>query len=406
MSEAYTGKKFHLELGDIHVIHQGPVGDTAWGHYQFPSLYRTAEGKLHATWSYSSDTIEYDGEDGEAISDDCGKTWRKKTDKDHPLPIAKMKNGKYFGGFVRRGAHPVTYFENHTPGAVRGDFKVFFAEDITEAPEDTEVYATEYDPVTHTSETFKVKINWPYMPISEHSGHRAYPLTMVFALCECHGHLAIKDDDDLYYCCYICGFDSTAKSRAECVMKYSTYNTVYVFKSSDCGRTWDYLSQISVDDSTFDPSPRFEGLDEPMMTQAPDGSVVMLIRTGSDNPSYLVRSTDKCRTWTKPVKFDDLGVKPQILTLDCGITLASYGRPEMRLRATSDPAALVWEDPIKITLSEPTSTNPFRTSCFYTHLMPLDSHTALWAYSDFFYPNPDGDAVKSVLCRTVTVVED
>jgi len=78
------------------------------------------------------------------------------------------------------------------------------------------------------------------------------------------------------------------------------------------------------------------------------------MRTGCNHPSYIARSTDKCRTWSKPQRFDDIGVFPQILPLTCGVTLASYGRPRLKIRATSDPAGMHWEAPVELPLSNPT----------------------------------------------------
>jgi hypothetical protein len=139
----------------------------------------------------------------------------------------------------------------------------------------------------------------------------------------------------------------------------------------------------------------------------PDGSVVMLIRSGSNNPSYIVRSTDRCRTWTTPVKFDDIGVLPQLCPLACGVTLASYGRPELRIRATADPAGMQWEEPVRVTdLYGMKMENPMERSCFYTRLIPIADNAALLAYTDFQYPNADGIGVKTVLVREIRVVED
>ena len=315
-----------------------------------------------------------------------------------------MKNGKRFAGFVRKGAYPAAYMDKYTPAVTVGLRKYFFAEDIEET-EDTTVWAEEIDPATGKTERFACKVNWPHAAISMHSGVNLYPLTMVFALCNSAGF--IDFDGELYYVLYTNGFDSDAKTKEEAIPKHMGVSGVYVFKSADCGRTWDYVSQILVDDDTFNPAPRFEGFDEPMMRVMPDGSVVMLIRTGSNHPSYITRSTDRCRTWSKPVKFDDIGVLPQLCPLPCGVTLASYGRPELRVRATADPAGLKWEDPLRVDdiygmKMEAVSSR----SCFYTRLIAIADNAALLAYTDFQYPNADGVGVKTVLVRTVTVIPE
>ena len=149
-----------------------------------------------------------------------------------------------------------------------------------------------------------------------------------------------------------------------------------------------------------------EGFCEPTLCSAPDGSVILLMRTGCPRPSYIARSTDKCKTWSKPQIFDECGVFPQLLSLPSGVTLASYGRPSLRIRATSDPSCEVWESPIRIALSGEPSSNFQALSCFYTGLMQISDDEALLIYSDFKYPNPDGIPVKTILSRRIKAVFD
>ena len=251
-------KKFHLELGEPVVVTQGEVGDQAWGHYNFPSLRRAENGSIVAGWAYSADDIYYKSAPKEVVtrkaSDDNGKTWRLTTPADR-VHQHKMKNGKYFCGFKGKGAHAVEYFKNYTPVFTLGSRLMFFAEDIDCAPEDTEVYAIEYDPATEQNETFKVTVNWPYMPISAHDHDKAYPVTQMFALCNCS--LLVGQDGDLYLVMYTRGFNSEAKSREEAVTEFTGPSGAYIFKSADCGRTWDYQSQILIDADTMS----FDGLE-------------------------------------------------------------------------------------------------------------------------------------------------
>lgn len=65
----------------------------------------------------------------------------------------------------------------------------------------------------------------------------------------------------------------------------------------------------------------------------PDGSMLALLRSGP--PSYITRSMDQGRSWSKPQIFDKLGVLPQRLVLKSGVTLATYGRSWIFLRAAS-----------------------------------------------------------------------
>lgn len=389
----YDFGDFKLVLGEPTVVSQGKPGDQVWGHYQFPDLCYTTEGNIRIRWDYGTDTIEYDSIPGFKISTDQGQTWVDTEGYDTHDTTHLMSNGKYFTGFTGKPAYMADYMDAYTPVTKWGSGNaLYFLEDITETT-DTAVTASEFDPTTGETTTFDVTINWPYAPMVELQ-NKIYPFTQIFSLCS-RGIKII--DGDMYLCMYFYGFDSTAASREDALMKYSHLYSTYVFKSTDCGRTWDYLSQISVDEDTYQRG--MEGLCEPMMEVMEDGSIVMLMRTGSLNPSYIARSTDNCLTWSEPKEFDFIGVLPQILRLPCGVTISAYGRPMMRINATSDPTGVKWGEPVEIPM-----TAGLGTSCYYTDFLVLDDNTVLWAYSDFQYPNENGEAVKTILTRTITVV--
>jgi len=98
------------------------------------------------------------------------------------------------------------------------------------------------------------------------------------------------------------------------------------------------------------------------------------------------------------LEINDRGVLPRMLTLDNGVTLASYGRPGLFVRATADPSGLEWEP--RVTVVEPLEQRA--DTCSYSRLLALDERTALLAYSDFNYPDAQGRKRKSLLVRTVT----
>lgn len=401
--------KFHLELGEIRKIVQGEVGDQYWGHYNFPSINYTKTGAIIAGWYYGEDYVGGQKHDGGVrppfVSYDGGVTWGPNEKGEEAKRKFPMPNGKYFLGFARKTEFKTDIAKNMEPvrswNNWKGDHRLYFTEDFG-VNEDTTVRARFYDPDTNTIETREVTVNWPHQPTLIWPGEYFNPTTEVFGLC--NAGIVLKNGV-LYICLYTYGFDSKAKTREEAVLPYDKYST-YIFSSEDCGETWNYLSQISVTEETYEDVSSFEGFGEPMMEQMPDGSFVMLLRTGSNNKSYICRSADGCKTWTDPVKFDDFGVMPQIVTLPCGVTLAGYGRPQLRIRATADPAGLVWEDPITVPLSAPAGTGPFQTSCFYTGFLPVDDNSALWVYTDFQNLNEDGEPAKAVLVRKVTVVQD
>ncbi|MBQ8214076.1 MAG: exo-alpha-sialidase, partial [Clostridia bacterium] len=211
----------------------------------------------------------------------------------------------------------------------------------------------------------------------------------------------------LYYTVYARGLDPKTGEISE----YSQYFSTFVFCSEDNARTWNLVSRIDVTDAVLEEAQNynngkgFGGLSEATMSLMPDGSIVMLLRTGDNRPCYMVRSTDECKTWSEPVKFDEVGVRPFIVTLDCGVTLASYGRDGLFLRATSDPSGLEWQDHIEIELSDPQNSTNKKQSCYYTYILPLSENSALLVYSDFHY-SPTGeaaDAGKSMIGRIITI---
>lgn len=394
-------KNFHLDISEPMVVSQGMPGDEGWGKMQFPFAFKTESGGIYVCWKYGSDDIYYDARRLEAFSDD-GIHWRERNETD-TISYPRMKNGHFFVGFVEEGTHKIDYSIDALPLYENGAGKRFLASDVKDVRDKT-VYGIEIDGVSGEERVFRCEVDWPYMPFHLNGKGETYPATMMFSLC---GFSVIETDGTLFCPIYTHGFNSDAASRDEALQKYPQCDGVYLFTSDDCGRTWRYRSQILVDDSIFDESRRFEGLNEPKMEKMPDGSLVMLIRSGSGRPSYITRSEDDGRTWSPLRKFDDIGVYPQIKSLACGVTLASYGRPFLRVRATDDPSGLVWQEPIEIPLSKaPTAEAMFDSSCFYTGILPLSDTEAMLVYSDFKYPNEDGIPVKSVLQRRITVVFD
>ena len=103
-------RSFHLVIEEPTAVAYGRVGDNAWGHVQFPAIYHTVNGNILASWEYCSDTIEYKGSFHSAVSADGGASWRDPAPTDR-IAYPEMSNGKYFAGFVRKGAYTVDYFD-------------------------------------------------------------------------------------------------------------------------------------------------------------------------------------------------------------------------------------------------------------------------------------------------------
>ncbi|MBQ3015849.1 MAG: exo-alpha-sialidase [Clostridia bacterium] len=397
-------RTFHLQIDNPIVIHRGEVGDNAWGHTQFPFLYRATDGNIIAEWEYTVDDIKYAGTSIRAKSNDGGKTWTEVKEGDAVRGLS-MPNGKELVGFVKKGAYPQDYFSKYTPIYTvklwSVESKIYFADDIKEN-EDKRVFAIERDSTSGEEQVFECAVKWPLASMGWCNG-MVYPRTQTFAIQNKNGIALIGDA--LYCAVYGHGFNSDAKTREEAILNGDPCYSVYVLRSTDSARTWEYVSGVYVNDSVRSAGDGlFEGFCEPTLCSMPDGSVIMLMRSGNTRPSYIVRSTDKCKTWSEPQIFDDFGVFPQLLSLPCGVTIASYGRPSLRLRATSDPSGEAWEPPVQLTLTGDACANFQSLSCFYTGLLAISEDEALMIYSDFKYPNADGIPVKTILSRRIKVV--
>ena len=399
---------FHIEISKPYVVAQGE--NTGWGNYQFPDMHYTSNGSIYITYAMRPDDVNfYDRKPfGEAVSDDSGKTWREPDGRSVVIPDTVLKNGKVFKGFKREFAFKSDYISTHMPIAEVKGIKYHFAEDITEF--DDKIYGVEVDVDTGKESLFEVNINWNNLSLLEYPDSRILPTAYMMAACGEYAKI-VRIDDALYFATYHRSFDICAKTREEAVNKYTLVSSVFVFRSLDDARTWDCISQISVGEEEYRYEDGFEGFDEPIMERMEDGSVIMLMRSGAPKspfdpdrfPCYITRSTDNCRTWSAPQKFDEVGVFPQIIRLRCGVTLATYGRPRLFLRATDDPSGREWAEHIEIELVP----DAHDRSCYYTKILPLDDSNALLVYSDFNYPDRySGEPKKSILVRKLTVIKE
>lgn len=141
------------------------------------------------------------------------------------------------------------------------------------------------------------------------------------------------------------------------------YRTIVVF-SSDRGRTWgdpvlvayDRMLGRGIPDDPLRPTALVpaitqEGFREADLTQAPNGNLVCVMRSGGRNgenvtlfptPLYCSRSSDKGRSWTPPEQIADRGVCPNLVTMANGIIVCTYSRPGNWL-IFSDDNALTWK---------------------------------------------------------------
>lgn len=399
--KTYDYKDFALEISDPIPVYQGGTWEEiGWGPEQFPALNRTRKGHILYTWCTGADSAEHYEDQGLGdcgrVSEDGGRTWRKKLPDDIPMGFL-LPDGSEFFRPAAKNAFPAPWLARHRAKPEVGKqweegIHSFLAADVPEYPMDP--VARRYDPQTGETSSFPLSIDWPgyrfFVLTDEKQGEdclRAFPMDCVMGNMS---QLTVGQDGVLYMSTYAAGYiGPDGKPLA----------AIFFLSSRDKGRSWKLLSTLATTPEAIATCPEgaYDGFCEPTVNSMPDGSFLMLTRLGSNAPSYWARSTDGCRTWTKPAVFDKVGVCPQLKTLGCGITFASYGRFGVFLRATSDPSGLKWEAPVDMGIE------PGYDSCCYTQILPLSDTELLMAYSHFHYPNPAGVPVKTLLARRVRV---
>ena len=406
---------YTVTLEEPIVVYQGQEGDDAWGHTNFPSVSYTKEGFLRVRWLYGEDKVGAVGNVSyHKISMNGGKSWLPLNSAySSPAPNMLMTNGKCWGGFVSAGTPTCKELLAQIPDSqklnLESGHQLILASDLEKYDEAIEKNLTnlrmrEYDPETGTYETIECTLNWPYAAVAVFPKDIIYTISGWFGLSG--SNVILGSDGTLYTCIYSYGYDAEAETLEEATTDYTKkgkYYT-YVFASEDCGRTWDYRAQFYCTEDV-EGWEKNECFCEPKMIEMPDGSLFMLMRTGSDNPMYSTVSHDRGYTWSKPEEFNYCGVLPQLLGLDCGVTIATYGRPDLFVTVTNDPTGDTWEEHIPVPLAAKKG-SAFQKSCFYTSLLPIDENSAWFAYTDFKYPNKNGVGVKTVILRKITVTFD
>jgi hypothetical protein len=152
--------------------------------------------------------------------------------------------------------------------------------------------------------------------------------------------------------------------------------TTFFVRSSDNGRTFEYVSHIppELDGEPFGP----QGFNEPTMALLPGGELLCVMRTGSRSPLYQARSSDRGATWSTPESTGWPAVKPDLCFLSNGVLACSsgrgmYGHPQVtHVMFSLDGRGEHWEPPFMF------HTGP---GCSYTSNIEKDGRLHV-AYSD------------------------
>lgn len=399
--------KVKLTLDEPVIVSQGPtVEEAGWGTHQFPAINKDDSGNIGVTFHRAKDSMEaYGTEPYLYVSKDNGNSWKQ-------IPDELVHDTKtHFGTRLPNGDR--LWVETRTPIPV----------DIAKLPEPI---LKKYTNLTYyAAEDIKNSLlekRWRYLVLKngettpeykyisqEFKGMNIWCTNGALVPPFPFGHIRIAPDNTVWQTTYMA-------SRNPENFGMSPYYNSHFFKFSQDFNSLSHSSWIPYipDTRTFADSFLAEGFGEPDIVFMEDGSCITVIRTGASTPSFLARSTDQCKTWSKPVIFDDKGVWPCLCKLNNKVTLASYGRPGFYIRATSDPHGLTWDEPVEIITSKDRTcerntkidvynhTSRMGT-CSYSDMVALDDNTAMVVYSDFFVPDEYGVKRKTILTRKVHV---
>jgi hypothetical protein len=396
-----------IRLEEPTIVSLGPtVEEAGWGTHQFPSINYDDDGNIGISFHSAKDQIEaYGTEPYLYISNDKGKTWNMVDSKDvHNVKTrfcTKLPNGERYLVETRTPVQTDTSRLNEPLPFHHDTLKYYSAESI---PDDMLDKRWRYL-ILKKGQTVPGYSYFNYddkgLCIVSSNGSLVPPFPF--------GRLRIDNEGTVWQTTY-------NRSRNPDNLGFSPYYNSQYFTFKD---DYTYIYQRSwipytPDTRLFKNAFQTEGFCEADIAFLDDGSCITLMRTGSNTPSFLSRSTDKGYTWSKPVLFDDKGVWPCLCKLQCGVLLASYGRPGFYVRATADPTGLYWDAPVElITSNDRTSERNTPISiynwtsrvgtCSYSDMMVLDENTAMVVYSDFFYPDEKGIKRKAILARKIHV---
>ena len=431
------------------VVYQGPAyEDSYWGQVQFPEILKCADGMLAIKTHVGDDSWREFGQNKDVwcVSEDNGITWEQ-TDNSvisqagHLLPSGDRLYFPLVTGAVCKKSElkearivtqrlPSDRITKEADGS--WPYPVFMYRDIflnANYIYDMETLPDEYS-----------KKEWLAYRIKKGEAEAVPEKVKVI-----HPHMSVRGvvwtgKDDMVmppFSPYNRGF-SIDKEGNIWMASYTgahlnPYNggvdicsAAVLYKSTDNGHTFELAGYIPyIPNTTKHPTAYMcDGFTETALEFMDDGSMIVLLRAtgvflgGPEwNTMYYARSTDGGKTFSEPEEFDKCGVRPSLVKLECGVTLAAYGRPGIYVRGTNDPSGIEWEDPIEIMTGDDRSglmNNPperpdfhqWAGSCCNVDMQPIGPNKAIIVYSDFYYPDRSGRTdkkLKTILSRIITV---
>ena len=436
-------------------VYQGDVMEKLhWGFVQFPWLYRNSDGAI-ILGIHCEDDAPFAFEDGSIYfkSLDDGKSWCAASVDDvkkmgyaapngdilmpkafPPKSVKGMKQPKWFGNYriPTDGVLPQASDDpSSLPFAAAISTNVFGSFDylyyVDTLPDDIcpkGLLFSRLKAGQDAPEEYEASVEWKnrlvriYDPQVVYTSWKGEDKELIVSSPGLYSGPRIKlgpDKKTLWLAEYKEGSDPETAA-------YTGKGGCYILNSTDNGESWKCVSFIRYEgDAKKDHFAYMrDGFSEPSIEFMGDGSMLCLLRTcgvfgGTPEwgPTYLARSTDQGKSWSKPEYFKDRGALPQLLRLECGVTLAVITRPGIFVYA-SDDEGYTWNEVLEVMTDRdrsvlanevPTRANfwQYAGSCCNCTILPIAENKALLAYSDFYYPDENGVKRKSILTLEITV---
>jgi hypothetical protein len=376
-----------IDVGQSVVVSLAPVGETRWGFWNFPYLFRMPDGALALTHHIDHDSEEAYGRSAPLfISRDEGRSWQETPPPCpelglHPTFMMHLEGGECFSS-VCRGTLPLSRLGGARPVGALWSYCTNDLFDFSALPEDERyIPMVRWRPERGAWASDRGLLDVPSALVWGRNG----VVSTIFL----ESKPIVARDGALLVADY-----RTPVRLPDGAMP--TQRGTILLQSTDRGQSWQLRAVVAYSPTTM--------YAEPFLAYAPNGELLCTLRSTcspTDTPLYLARSTDDGHTWSAPERIADVGVFPNILTLGSGVSVISYGRPGLWVIFSRDGAGRRWEE--QRTLVEPDLQSNTAATCGYSSMVALDDRRLLLAHTDFRHLDASGRPRKAVVVREIQV---
>lgn len=403
--------KNKLTFGEPVIIAQKSDVPILWGGFQLTDIRCDENKNLYVKFYTRRDSFNTRGKEAEDPvykSEDEGKSWFL-SDKDSwfkadkPLPNGdKLAFGETL--IIKDIENPPETEDDRTlfTGLMSYTIDEVVKSGIAHPEKKIKCYRI-YSGTDEVKEEF-CNINWDNMPI-------LYEPTEKYLVTQ-HPECGFKVDKNGTM--WITMFGAAFKDGKLINDKYN----VHLLRSDDFGHNFDYVSTLLYkEEYNHKDSKKVEGFNETAMEILDDGTIVFITRTGSlspidistdENPLpvlYKITSKDGGKTWSKPEKFHDFGIRPRTVKMPDGTVVLVSGRPGIYLKHSLDEKCEKWSEPdfFMTVPKEDIYTAYYEYSCYNSALCVYDEKTIFMSYSDFKRNTPEGKRAKSIMAVKINI---